>query len=96
MPRVAVISCGRGNPFGHPHPDVLRRLRDAGVEVHRTDREGAIWIEVGGGRCTVRDWRRGVAGIRGSGRAPEAAGARVSAPRTAYAGAAPGHAGRHR
>ncbi len=41
-PRTAAISVGENNPFGHPHPDVLERLRAAGVIVLRTDRDGAI------------------------------------------------------
>ncbi|MBI3721669.1 MAG: MBL fold metallo-hydrolase, partial [Fimbriimonas ginsengisoli] len=41
-PRVAVISCGSGNLFGHPHAAVLARLAQAGVEVHRTDLEGDL------------------------------------------------------
>src|SRR5947209_986201 len=41
-PRLALISCGRRNAFGHPHADVLRTLRDAGVRAWRTDRGGSI------------------------------------------------------
>ncbi len=41
-PRTAAISVGENNTFGHPNPDVLERLRAAGVRVLRTDRDGAI------------------------------------------------------
>lgn len=41
-PRYAVISVGKGNPFGHPHRDVLQRLSDRGIRVYRTDRDGAV------------------------------------------------------
>ncbi|GAB4414623.1 MAG: DNA internalization-related competence protein ComEC/Rec2 [Thermodesulfovibrionales bacterium] len=41
-PRIAVISVGRYNTYGHPHRDVLERLR--GVRIYRTDRDGAIKI----------------------------------------------------
>lgn len=37
-----MISAGQGNPFGHPHSDVLADL--AGVEVRRTDGEGDVVI----------------------------------------------------
>jgi competence protein ComEC len=48
-PRLAVISVGAGNPFGHPHPATLAALRRAGVGLLRTDRAGTVVIEVGGG-----------------------------------------------
>ncbi len=47
-PRLAVISCGAGNPFGHPSPEVLERLTSAGATVLRTDRDGAISIHTSG------------------------------------------------
>ncbi|MFC4639031.1 DNA internalization-related competence protein ComEC/Rec2 [Deinococcus hohokamensis] len=40
-PADTVISVGR-NTYGHPHPDVLRRLQDSGVRVWRTDQSGTI------------------------------------------------------
>ena len=42
QPKYAVISCGAGNEYGHPHDDTLSRLRDADVTVYRTDRNGTI------------------------------------------------------
>ena len=32
-PTYAVISCGEGNSYGHPHPETLKKLNDAGVIV---------------------------------------------------------------
>ena len=46
-PRVALMGVGRNNPFGHPHPEVLARLAEAGVAVHRTDQEGAVRVVFG-------------------------------------------------
>lgn len=46
-PRIAVISCGRHNPFGHPSPDTLARLSRHGVQVYRTDQDGAVTLEFG-------------------------------------------------
>ena len=46
-PTYAVISAGEGNSYGHPHAEVLNRLRAAGVSVFRTD-------EQGNDRCRVR------------------------------------------
>lgn len=56
-PRLALISCGRHNPFAHPDPGALERLSRAGASVHRTDREGTIWLEIGPGGVQQIDWR---------------------------------------
>jgi competence protein ComEC len=45
QPHIAVISCGRDNRFGHPAPEVIKRLRAAGVRVYRTDLHGQITVE---------------------------------------------------
>jgi competence protein ComEC len=44
QPQVGIISTGAGNPFGHPHQQVLDVLMQQGVAVWRTDRHGAITI----------------------------------------------------
>lgn len=44
-PEIAIISAGRNNRFGHPHPEVLERLESLGVTVYRTDVQGAIIFE---------------------------------------------------
>ena len=44
-PRVAIISAGRGNTFGHPAPEVIDRLESIGARVYRTDRQGQITLE---------------------------------------------------
>lgn len=51
-PDVALVSCGRGNPFGHPHPELVDRVRRAGVRLLRTDRLGTFTLE-----ATPRGWR---------------------------------------
>lgn len=44
LPSIAVISCGRNNPFGHPRRDVLERIRLLGTAICRTDKDGTITI----------------------------------------------------
>ena len=41
-PTSAVISCGEGNSYGHPHAQTLNTFRMNGVKVYRTDEEGTI------------------------------------------------------
>jgi competence protein ComEC len=49
-PKAAIISCGRDNNFGHPHPETLERLK--GVHIYRTDQQGAITLESDGKTAT--------------------------------------------
>jgi competence protein ComEC len=53
-PRLAVISVGARNPFGHPSPATLATLAGAGVPVRRTDREGDIALECAAGDSSFR------------------------------------------
>jgi competence protein ComEC len=52
-PHLALISAGRENPYGHPSPELLQRLEDAGVRVLRTDRNGAIHVLADGRQFRV-------------------------------------------
>lgn len=47
-PEVAIYSAGRDNTYGHPHPEVIDRLHDAGVEVYGTDEHGTVIVTTGG------------------------------------------------
>ncbi|GGR75889.1 hypothetical protein GCM10010252_13010 [Streptomyces aureoverticillatus] len=51
-PRLALISCGADNPYGHPSPRTVAALRAGGAQVMRTDTSGAIAVT--GGRATAR------------------------------------------
>ena len=53
LPEMGVISCGTGNKYGHPHEETLSILRDAKVDVYRTDRQGTITIGSDGQNFTV-------------------------------------------
>lgn len=43
-PQLTVLSCGRGNRYGHPHAETLERVRAARSAVARTDEQGCIKV----------------------------------------------------
>jgi competence protein ComEC len=51
--RWAVNSAGKNNPFHHPHPATLARLKAANINILRTDQDGAITIVTDGTKMTV-------------------------------------------
>jgi competence protein ComEC len=53
-PRLAVISVGAGNSYGHPTATTLATLASHGVRTLRTDRDGTVTIDVFGGKLAVR------------------------------------------
>lgn len=48
--KTAVISCGKQNRYGHPHKELLDRLKKYGCQIMRTDQEGMIRFTVKKGR----------------------------------------------
>jgi len=45
QPKVALISVGRNNMYGHPSKEVIDRLLDDQIKIFRTDEQGAIVYE---------------------------------------------------
>ncbi|MBO5143790.1 MAG: MBL fold metallo-hydrolase [Clostridia bacterium] len=43
-PEISIISCGKGNDYGHPHKEILKRLEIIDSEVYRTDLLGTILL----------------------------------------------------
>lgn len=56
-PLIAVVAAGHRNRFGHPRADVLERYADAGSQVLRTDRDGAIHVRLAGGAVQAQGER---------------------------------------
>ncbi len=47
-PEIALISCGEGNTYGHPHAETIERLRECGAKVYITAECGQVVIESDG------------------------------------------------
>jgi len=58
QPRVALLSCGRRNRFGHPAPEIVARTEAAGVPLLRTDTRSDCRVELLPG--ATRLWWRGL------------------------------------
>jgi competence protein ComEC len=52
-PKIAIISAGEENPYGHPSGELLERLETRGVRILRTDREGEVSVVTDGERIWV-------------------------------------------
>ena len=57
VPGVAVISAGQDSVYGHPHSEVISRLRRRHIRLFRTDRHGAIVVETDGTTLRVTPTR---------------------------------------
>uniref|UniRef100_UPI0035B1669E ComEC/Rec2 family competence protein n=1 Tax=Streptomyces sp. DR7-3 TaxID=2951170 RepID=UPI0035B1669E len=66
-PRLALISCGADNPYGHPSPRTIGSLRARGAAVLRTDTDGPIAVTGDPGLHAVLGGR-GTAAKRSAGR----------------------------
>lgn len=47
-PKIAIISCGKNNDYGHPHKATLTNLKKHNVKIYRTDIDGTIIIKSDG------------------------------------------------
>ncbi|HYX10809.1 MAG TPA: ComEC/Rec2 family competence protein [Candidatus Acidoferrum sp.] len=45
-PRVAIVSAGAGNPYGHPARSTIDRLAATGARVLRTDTDGSVLVSI--------------------------------------------------
>lgn len=54
QPNMAIISVGERNRYGHPHKEVIERFEKMGIEIWRTDKQGAISYVFKGERGTFR------------------------------------------
>lgn len=53
-PQIAVISCGEENQHGHPHPEVLEKLKETEAVILRTDKGKDVQILSDGKKLIIR------------------------------------------
>jgi competence protein ComEC len=67
QPRIAIISCGTDNDYGHPHAVTLEHLAEVpGLAIHRTDLEGTVEVVADGPLITTHGQRMPDAGSIGA------------------------------
>jgi len=59
-PKIAIISVGTGNTYGHPASEILSALLALGARVYRTDLDGAIAITARAHQFSVRTSKSGI------------------------------------
>ncbi|MGB9681469.1 MAG: ComEC/Rec2 family competence protein [bacterium] len=56
MPKIGIISVGRGNSYGHPHKETITLLMANKVKIYRTDEDGTVAIlSDGNGYMIIRE-----------------------------------------
>jgi competence protein ComEC len=55
-PRLAVISCGEGNSYGHPHMEAVENFKDAGSKILVTKDVGNVMVSVRNGGFRVKTY----------------------------------------
>lgn len=57
-PKLAIVSVGAGNSYGHPSPITLQKLKERGVRVLRTDEHGDIILATDGVKIWIDELRK--------------------------------------
>lgn len=53
QPKLAMITCGNGNAYGHPHAQLISRLQAAQLSYYRSDVNGTVTLLCDGKTITV-------------------------------------------
>ena len=57
-PGLSIISCSASNTYGHPSPETVKRLEEAGSQVEYTMKSGAVTVETDGKRLKLQRFRK--------------------------------------
>jgi competence protein ComEC len=55
--RIALIEVGKDNTYGHPAAKTLRALEGLGMQIVRTDQQGAVAVGISGGKWQITTLR---------------------------------------
>lgn len=55
-PKIALISAGKENSYGHPHEELLQRLTEAGSHIYVTAQGGAVTVTYRNGKVRVEEF----------------------------------------
>lgn len=55
-PKLAIISCGEDNSYGHPHEETIEKLEDIGSDIRITKDTGAIMIQIRNGTYKIENY----------------------------------------
>lgn len=59
-PSICFLSYGENNPYGHPHPELIKRLKDSQAHVYQTAKDGAVTLMTDGQTAVVKKYLTGV------------------------------------
>lgn len=66
-PEVAIYSAGAGNSYGHPHAEVVNRVKNAGVDLYGTDVHGTVIVTTDGKNYSVKTNKDGTVSPKSTG-----------------------------
>lgn len=53
-PRITILSYGKDNSYGHPHPEVIERLEERGIDSWATEKQGMITVRTDGTEMKIQ------------------------------------------
>ena len=59
QPEIAIISCGAGNRYGHPHKELVERLKRYTGKIYNTAECGAVRLRVKKEKIKISCYRTG-------------------------------------
>jgi beta-lactamase superfamily II metal-dependent hydrolase len=58
-PEIAVYSAGEGNAYGHPHAEIIERLKKRNIKIYGTDIHGTVKVITDGKTYRIETEKNG-------------------------------------